>query len=439
MVPTGKRETVVEILDDEEIDYVITDETSGREYVAVVSFPLPTPAVEPVLTRLRDGGIGDDAYTVVVNAETVISRRFEALTQRYLDETEDPERIPREELAARAADHLLEWRTYAVMTVISALVATAGLLLDSPAVVVGSMVIAPLLGPAMATSVGSVLDDHKLFLKGVRYQAFGGLLAVAAAATFAVLLRQTNAVPMTEPEVFALEEVSERLAPGILSLAVALGAGVAGALSVSTGASAALVGVMIAAALVPPTAVIGIGIAWWSPEAIVGSTVLVLVNILSINLTALAVLSYEGYRPRLWFREDEARLSTLKRIGMLVAAILVLSAFLVGVSYGTYRTSAFEDETRQQIQYVLDEHPTLSLLSMEVAYSSRTSFRYTERVTVTLGHRSGTDPPLVADEIAVRIDAAAVSPFELERQTNLTVEVRYIPIERRTVEEQSDG
>ena len=78
-IPTGKRETVLSILDDEGIDYVVTDESSGREYTAVAYFPLPTNAVEPILETLREAGLEREAYTVVLKAETVESERFEAL------------------------------------------------------------------------------------------------------------------------------------------------------------------------------------------------------------------------------------------------------------------------------------------------------------------------------------------------------------------------
>ncbi|MFC6726575.1 DUF389 domain-containing protein, partial [Halobium palmae] len=157
MVPSGKRKAVVEVLDDEGIDYALTEETSGREYVALVSFPLPTSAVEPVLERLREAGIERDAYTVVMDAETVVSTRYDRLEEQYAEETDDEDRIAREEIYAEALSLVPEYSTFVIMTVVSAVVATAGVLLDSPAVVVGSMVIAPLVGPAMAASVGTVV------------------------------------------------------------------------------------------------------------------------------------------------------------------------------------------------------------------------------------------------------------------------------------------
>lgn len=79
-----------------------------------------------------------------------------------------------------------------LVTAVSAIVATAGLLPDSPAVVVGSTVIAPLIGPAMAASVGTVVNDPELALRGVKLQTLGGVVAIGAATAFALLIRTTK-------------------------------------------------------------------------------------------------------------------------------------------------------------------------------------------------------------------------------------------------------
>jgi uncharacterized hydrophobic protein (TIGR00341 family) len=427
MVPAGKRESILRALDDEGIDYVVTDETSSREYTATVTFPLPSAAVEPVLERLREAGLDRDAYTVVLDAETVISRRFDDLVERYEEGEDNGDRIAREELAARARSLAPTWRTFVIMTSVSAIVATAGLLLDSAAVVVGSMVIAPLIGPAMATSTGSVVDDRELLLRGVKLQVAGGVLAVVAAAGFAALLRTAHVVPLEAADVFAIDEVRERLVPDVLSLVIALGAGAAGALSLSTGVSTALVGVMIAAALVPPTAVVGIGLAWGSPRTVSGAFVLVLVNFLSINFAALAVLWLTGYRPENWFRREEARTATLKRIATLGVALLVLSTLLAGVTYGTYRTATFEENTRLAVDDALADYEDLERLSLTVAYEETFPFSRPERVTVTVGHPPGRETPELAGRLAERIEALGDSL--LRDDGPITVEIRYVAVD----------
>jgi uncharacterized hydrophobic protein (TIGR00341 family) len=429
MVPAGKRDAVLGVLDDNGVDYVMSDETSGRQYTAVVSFPIPTNAVEPILDELReDAGIDRDAYTVVIDAETVVSQRYEQLEKEWKD-GEEGERIARAELTARAKDLAPDWFPFVVMTVVSAVVATAGVLLDSAAVVVGSMVIAPLIGPAMATSVGTVVNDRDLFARGVKLQAAGALLAVAAAAVFASALRFGNVVPLTAAEVLTIDEVQERLAPDVLSLAVALGAGVAGALSISSGVSAALVGVMIAAALVPPVAVIGIGIAWGEPAATVGATVLVAVNFLSINLTALATLWYQGYRPERLFRARTARRETLKRIGVLAVGILLLTAFLGSVTFASYQSATFEDDAQAAVVDIVGGQPGATLVTFEVEYGTGFPFRTPELVVVTIGYPPGTEPPSLAADIYGAVSALDSSPFGFGFNDEVRVQVHYTAVE----------
>ena len=435
LVPTGKRATVRSVLDDEGIDYGFTDETSGRGYEAIVTFPLPSGAVEPVLESLREAGLERDAFTVVVDAETVVSRRFEELEERYADEESDGDRIAREELAARARDLAPDIKRFVGLTVLSAVVATAGLLLDSPAVVVGSMVIAPLVGPAMTTGVGTVVDDDDLFRRGVSLQVGGGVLAVASATVFAALINVAGVVPMDAATVLSVPEVAERLAPDVLSLAVALAAGAAGAISISAGVSTALVGVMIAAALVPTTAVVGIGIAWGRPEAVLGSAVLVLVNFLSVNLAVLAVLRLSGYGPRGWFREAVTARTVRRRAAVLLVGVLVLSAVLVGITSASARTAAFEDQSEAVATEVLTDAPDARLLSVQVNYQSglapgRPSDLFVRRpslVTIAVAHPPGVDPPPLVDRLAPDIGRAAEETLGVAPPP---VEVRYVPVER---------
>jgi len=423
-IPAGKRKAVIELLEEEGIDYVVTDETSGREYTAVAYFPLPTSAVEPILEALREAGLEREAYTVVLSAETVASEKFEALQEEYTEREESEERIARQELEARAKELTPALSTYLVMTVVSAVIATAGLLLDSPATVVGSMVIAPLIGPAMAAAVGSVVDDDELFSRGVRMQALGVGLAVAAAAGFAAAVNTLNLVPASlDPS--AIGQVRERLSPDFLSLAVALGAGVAGAVSLTTGVSSALVGVMIAVALVPPAATVGIGIAYGSVSMVVSSGVLVVVNVLSINLAALSVLWYYGYRPQRLFREDDARAATVRRAVALVLVIAVLSAFLGGVTYDSFRTADVRSDVEGEVEAVFAEdgvYPALSVFDVTVAFEARDPvflLHEPSSVVVTVGVPPDTDTMGVT--AAVREAVTAVAGPEVE------VQVRFVP------------
>jgi len=414
-VPTGKREAVLAALDDEGIDYVVSDETSGGDYNAVVHFPIPTEGVEDALEALRSAGLSENAYTVVLNAETVVSRHFDDLEERYAEDEDNGDTIAREELVARARDLAPSIRTYVVLTLVSTIIATAGLLLDSPATVVGSMVIAPLLGPAMSASVGTVVDDEDLFRRGVYLQLVGVALSVLGAAAFAFFVKSTNVVP-PGLDVLSLSEVSERLRPDFLSLVVALGAGVAGAFSLMTGVSSALVGVAIAVALIPPAAAVGIGVAWGVPTLAVGSSVLVMVNVLSINLAALVVLWYTGYRPKRFFEVGQARSALVKRGATLAVAIVVLSAFLGGVTYTSFQSASTEQAVNDAATDVLEgaAYPEATLLETSYEYEQGLIEREPQRVVVTVGVPPGTEYPALYSALAERINATTSTDLELE-------------------------
>ncbi|EMA55432.1 MULTISPECIES: TIGR00341 family protein [Halococcus] len=428
-VPAGKRADVLAALDEADVDYAIADESDDSDYEAVVSFPLPQDAVEPTLDRLRAAGVADDAWTVVLDAQTVVSDRLDRLREDT-DRAARQGRIAREELRTAAADlapKRSERWSYVAMTAVSAIVAVVGLLQNSAAVVVGSMVIAPLIGPAMAASVGTVIDDRKLATRGVGLQVIGLGLAVVSAAVFAAVVRFVGLIP-PGTDITSIPEIQSRLAPDFLSLAVALGAGVAGAISLTTGAGAALVGVMIAVALIPPAATVGIGLAWGQPLVSLGSGVLVLVNVLSINLAALIVLWVIGYRPQDALRLEEVRTTLVQRARVLALALVVLSVFLAGVTYLTYQSSQFEQQTEREVHAMLDEQPyrDLTLLDASIG-SSETAIAFDEaglaaggpiNVTVTVDRPPGSDYPA----FATRLDR------RLTRSTgrNVIVEARFI-------------
>ena len=427
MVPAGKRETVLGTLDEEGIDYVLSDETSGREYTAVVSFPLPTEAVEPVLSELRDAGLERDAYTVVLDAETVVSKRFDELEERYAENEEgNGDRIAREELEARATEMSPRLGAFVTMTVISAVVATAGLLLDSAAVVVVEH---------GADAGGHRRPDQRrdhhradddLFARGVKLQVPGAVLAVTSAGAFAALLRDGRVVPFGVEEAFSVAEVRGRLARDVLSLPIALGSGVAGALSVASGVSSALVGVMIAAALVPPTAVVGIGVAWGRPDTVVGAALLVVVNFAAINFAAMATLWFKGYRPESFWRLDEVRTTTIRRVGVLGVTILLATTVLAGVTIASYESAQFEATAQEEADALLDGDA--HVLNVDVTYGGF-PFRQPTAVTVTVGYPPGTAPPQIGDALAARLADDVRAPLGIGEDAAVDVSVRYVTVE----------
>ncbi len=422
-VPPRRQDAVLELLHEEGIDYVVTDETSDQEYAVVVSFPLPKAAVEPILDRLGEVGI-DDAQVVVLSAETVVSDQFDALEEEYATGSDvEEERISRQELLAEARSLTPAPTIYVTMTLISAIVATAGLLLDSPAVVVGSMVIAPLIGPALAAGVGTVCNEQELFRHGVKYQLGGIVVAVAGAAVFAWLLRTAFLVP-PGTDIAGVGEISERIAPDLLSLPVALGAGIAGILSLSTGISVALVGVMIAAALIPPAAAAGIAIAWGDPWAALGSTVLVFVNVLSVNFAGLLTLWYTGYRPGAWFEVAAVEKEVFKQVAIVGLMVVVLSTFLIGATATSYEIAVLEQDAESEVEDILSDpaYEEVAALEVTVVVGDGVPYQEPERIVVVVGHPTGERYPGLAATLYERIEP-------LTDDDSLVVEVQFVGVD----------
>lgn len=236
---------MLEALDEEGVDYAVFDEVGRGDFEAMVQFPVPPSGVEPVLERLAAAGIQEDAYTIVMSTETVVSRRLSALTERF-----PGLRISRDELYARAQDFAPANSTFFAFLLLSTVIATTGLLLDSAATIIGAMVVAPLMGPAISASVGTILDDQGMASRGVFLQVSGLVAAIVTAAVMGWLLQQTVLIP-PGLDIRTVPQIAERTSPNFLSLFLALGSGLAGSLSIMRGSGSTLVGVAIAVAPAP--------------------------------------------------------------------------------------------------------------------------------------------------------------------------------------------
>lgn len=173
---------------------------------------------------------------------------------------------------------------YGVELVLSAGIATLGLVLNSPAVVIGAMLISPLMGPILAAGLALAAADLYLGIKSLLSIAFGVALSILFAAVLVWLL------PFQSPT----GEILARIHPNLLDLGVALFSGLAGAIVVCRGGSGggvtALPGVAIAVALMPPLCTLGFGIgSGFSRPIIYGAGLLFLTNLAAIVASAFLV------------------------------------------------------------------------------------------------------------------------------------------------------
>jgi uncharacterized hydrophobic protein (TIGR00341 family) len=419
LVPDSSRDDVLAVLRDKRVDYVLTAEDSDRE-ASVVRFPLPKQAVETVLDRLRDAGLSEDDYTVVAAAESAQTPHYDELEEKYVEGSEEDSRIAHEEIRATALDMTPDDTTYYAMTLLSAVVATAGLLLDSPAIVVGSMVIAPLVGSAMTASVGVVMNDREMVRQGGAAQLYGLAIAVVGALVFTGLLRVAGVVPAAL-DVTTIAQVTKRASPGLLSLVVALAAGAAGAFGLATALPVSLVGVMIAAAIVPAAAAVGIGLAAGHLEVALGAGSLLVANTLAINVVGVVVLRLFGYRQA--HAPDNLRPAG-RTVRIATTALVLLTAAAAGAVL--FQQMAFENTANEAVGEALDRqrYADLELRAVQAEFNDRGAFDSSQRVTVVVARPTDSPYPNLADEIA----------RQLARRIDqrVSVEVEFVERQRAT-------
>jgi uncharacterized hydrophobic protein (TIGR00271 family) len=195
------------------------------------------------------------------------------------------------------------------------------------------MVIAPLLGPALSTAVATVIDDQRLFGRSVVFQLKGSVVALISSVVLAYAAKSATYVSRNA-DIDVLLQLSTHTSPAFLLVAVAVCGGIAGAISLSTSGSTELVGVMVAAAIMPPIGIVGVGIAWGRPRVVLGSTAVVLINLMSINLAAIVSLWYLGYKPDSWQELKHTRSKLLRRSAVLLGLVLTLTVFLTRLAHG---------------------------------------------------------------------------------------------------------
>ena len=174
-----------------------------------------------------------------------------------------------------------------LMMILSVLMASFGILVNSMAVVIGSMLIAPLLSPVLSLSLGVILSDSKLIRRSGKTILLSSMWSIVAAATTSVFFGAGGGV---SPQMLAAIE------PSFLYIAIAIIAGFAATFSlVKPKLNEALPGVAISIALIPPLAMMGIGIAKLEWAIITNSLLLFTLNIIGIVFASMITFSLMNF------------------------------------------------------------------------------------------------------------------------------------------------
>ncbi len=213
-------------------------------------------------------------------------------------------------------------RSFVMLSVLSGVLAAAGLLLDSTAVVVGSMVLAPLFRPLALAGVSVVLGNTKHAAKGLLWLSLS--LALAAVAGALVALLTPNG------DVSRLVELRAGITP--FDLVVALAAGAAMALVLVRQDAMGMVGIVIAASLMPVAATLGI-VLGDARFGLVGGVLFTLVaNVSGILLSLIGTLRLLELQATGWKATEESE--RLSRRSLVAGSLMVVG--LIGVCVWSY-------------------------------------------------------------------------------------------------------
>ena len=319
-VEAGQLPDLRKLLAEREVEVHSEVEAPGGRRIARVV--VSAEDTEPLTDALTDAFGSTDAYRVLILPVAAVLPAPEPDEDDDEDDAGDDEptptaRVSREELYqdVSAASRLTP--VFLATIALSTVVAAAGLIRDDVAVIIGAMVIAPLLGPTVAFALGLTLGDPPLTRIAAKSSAAGVAVALGLSVLIGVLVPVDPTVP----------ELANRTQVGLSDIAIAMAAGSAGSLAYTTGLPTAIIGVMVAVALLPPLVGAGLLLGAGHAGLAVGSGVLVLVNFTCVSLAAVGTFLARRVRPRTWWETEKAKKATR----LAVISWIVLLAVLVGL------------------------------------------------------------------------------------------------------------
>ena len=234
---------------------------------------------------------------------------------------------------ARVKDECDLGGRYIFMTSMSAGIAVLGLILSSPAVVIGAMLLSPLMGPIIGAGFALAIWDVKWMREAGRTLFIGAVASILLAA----LISWMSPIQTITPE------IASRTNPSLLDLAVALFSGLAGSYAMIRGRAGTIVGVAIAVALMPPLAVVGFGLATWNWTVFGGALMLFITNLVTIAATSAFIARLYGFRS-----------SLSKKRGWVQSSIIIAALVILAVPLTlSLRNIAFQATSERTIQTVV--------------------------------------------------------------------------------------
>ena len=296
---------------------------------------------------------------------------------------------------------------FIVLSIGAGLIATLGLLANSPAVVIGAMVVAPWIMPLRAAAFAVLFGDIPLLTRSFRTLFVG----VCATTVLSILLGKLAGLPQFGSEVAA------RTSPNLLDLGIALVAGgLATYAKLRSDAVSSLAGTAIAVALVPPVCVMGLLLshAYW--EEAFGAGLLFATNLLGILTGGLVLMACKDS----YFRQELRR----SHLGAASFALTGLLLIPLGTSFINLLGQANRENTRESVEKTIEQFLTQETLT----------FGDKKKVDVEKVEIDWQNPPVV--RVIVRVADPELPTFKqvsaVQEEINKRQELRFRLVVQRT-------
>jgi uncharacterized hydrophobic protein (TIGR00271 family) len=265
-----------------------------------------------IVCDLKELGLDEEGSITLESIDTALSKGAQRAEEAASGSASDA--VVWEEVESRTSEEAQLSGSYLAFIVLATLIASVGLLLDSPILIVGAMVVGPEFGPIAGFCVAVVERQGRLAARSLAALAVGFALAIAVTYVAGLVFKATDAAPKDFS--FAHSTFAHAISnPDFFAFFVALCAGVAGMLSLTTAKSGALIGVLISVTTIPSAAAIALAAAYRDGDALAGSAAQLAVNLTMIVAAGLATLSIQRHlykrRQREHLRDDSRRAAGL--------------------------------------------------------------------------------------------------------------------------------
>jgi uncharacterized hydrophobic protein (TIGR00271 family) len=290
VVPAARRDAVLRALDQMEAacNVSVLADAARRPAGDVVELDVPREVINALLDELENLRVHEDGSIAVIHNDLALSRFADDVQEAMSGEPYDT--VVWEEVSAKLRSAAQPTVAFLAFFAVAAIIATGGVLSDSPILIVGAMVVGPEYAPLAAMAAGLRDHDGALVRQGATALGIGAALAVAVAAVLALLARAIDQVPLP----YAVDDrplTSFITEPDLFTVLIAAAAAVAGMLALAQDRAGTLVGVLISVTTIPAIAEVGVGLAFGKLDDVGGALLQLAINVTCIVLIGALTLA----------------------------------------------------------------------------------------------------------------------------------------------------